>query len=223
MAFYRALARIFAMRFRLSAGVNERLFRAPVACLRAGFGYHSRMNALVVFAHGKESGPWGSKIRHLAAIAERHGAAVLSPDYSDLPDADARVRRLLALDLPPHAQLLLVGSSMGGYVSTVASPALKPDGLFLMAPAFYMPGCAVQSPTSAALHTCIVSGWQDEVIPVEHSIRFAQASAAELHVLDADHRLNEVLVEVGELFERFLLKVLAPVHFTGPNSTGTQV
>lgn len=173
------------------------------------------MQALVVFAHGKESGPWGTKIRHLAAIAERHGAAVLSPDYSDLSDADARVERLLALDLPPHAQLILVGSSMGGYVSTVASPALRPDGLFLMAPAFYMPGGAVQSPASAASHTCIVSGWQDEVIPVEHSIRFAQGCAAELHLLDADHRLNEVLVEVGELFERFLVRLLAAGPVSG--------
>ena len=30
----------------------------------------------VVFAHGKESGPWGSKIRHLAAIAEAPSTTV---------------------------------------------------------------------------------------------------------------------------------------------------
>ena len=49
------------------------------------------MKNLVLFAHGKESGPWGSKIKHLAAIAERHNCKVLSPDYSDLMNPDARM------------------------------------------------------------------------------------------------------------------------------------
>ncbi len=165
--------------------------------------------ALVLFAHGKESGPWGSKIKHLAAIAERHACKVLSPDYSDLPDADARVRRLLSMELLPHGRLVLVGSSMGGYVSTVASQSLKPAGLFLMAPAFYIPGYAEQSPASGATHTSVVFGWQDEVIPVEHGIRFAQQQRAELHVMDGDHRLTSVLPEVGILFDRFLTTVLS--------------
>ena len=41
-------------------------------------------STLVVFAHGKESGPWGSKIKHLAALAGQRGAQVLSPDYAQL-------------------------------------------------------------------------------------------------------------------------------------------
>lgn len=166
------------------------------------------MNTLVLFAHGKESGPWGSKIKHLAAIAERLGAQVLSPDYSELPDADERVARLLALTLPTFDRLVMVGSSMGGYVSTVASQVLAPDGLFLMAPAFYMPGYAVYNPVPTAGKVCVVFGWKDEVIPVENGIRFAQANGAELHVLDSDHRLESVLPEVGGLFERFLAALM---------------
>ena len=162
------------------------------------------MTSLVLFAHGKESGPWGSKIRHLASIAERQGAQVLSPDYSDLTDPDARVARLLALPLPPHDRLILVGSSMGGYVSTVASQTLRPAGLFLMAPAFYMPGYGEQHPVPGCDRVCVVFGWQDEVIPVEHGVRFAQHHRATLHILDADHRLNVVLPELGVLFETFL-------------------
>lgn len=168
------------------------------------------MQTLVIFAHGKESGPWGSKIKHLAAIAERLGATVLSPDYSDLSDPDARVARLLALPLPPHERLVLAGSSMGGYVSTVVSQTLKPAGLFLMAPAFYIPGYAVQNPQSGAAQTCVVFGWRDDVIPVECGIRFAQAQRTDLHLLDGDHRLNSVLPEVGELFERFLHRAVPP-------------
>lgn len=64
------------------------------------------MQTLVLFAHGKESGPWGSKIQHLAAIAERLGAQVVSPDYGDLPDPDARVARLRAMPLPAHERLV---------------------------------------------------------------------------------------------------------------------
>lgn len=159
---------------------------------------------LVLFAHGKESGPWGSKIRHLAAIAEKFGAQILSPDYSDLSDPDGRVARLLAMPLPKHDRLVLAGSSMGGYVSTVASQTLKPSALFLMAPAFYMPGYAVQTLTPGASRISVVFGWHDEVIPVEHGIRFAQANQAELHILNSDHRLNSVLPELGMLFENFL-------------------
>jgi len=165
------------------------------------------MKTLILFAHGKESGPWGSKIKHLAAIAEQIGASVLSPDYSDLLDPDARVARLLALPLPDHDRLILVGSSMGGYVSTVASQSLKPVGLFLMAPAFYIPGYAVQDPHPCAARTCVAFGWGDDVIPVEHGIRFAQAHKADLHLLDSDHRLNSVLPELGELFGLFLSHV----------------
>lgn len=165
------------------------------------------MNTLILFAHGKESGPWGSKIRHLATIAEAFGTQVLSPDYSDLSDPDERVARLLAMPLPAHDRLVLVGSSMGGYVSTVASQTLKPSALFLLAPAFYIPGYAVQTPAPGSSRVSVVFGWHDEVIPVEHGIRFAQAHQAELHVLNSDHRLNSVLPELGILFENFLKSI----------------
>ena len=167
------------------------------------------MQTLVLFAHGKESGPWGSKIKHLAAVAERLGAQVLSPDYGDLPDPDARVARLRGMPLPAHDRLVLVGSSMGGYVSTVASQGMAARGLFLMAPAFYMPGYAVQDPVPGTPETCVVFGWCDTVIPVAHGIRFAQAHCAALHVLDSDHRLNSLLPEVGALFEDYLRRVMA--------------
>ena len=165
------------------------------------------MKTLILFAHGKESGPWGSKIRHLASIAKTFGAQVHSPDYSDLSDPDARVARLLAMPLPVHDRLVLVGSSMGGYVSTVASQTLKPSALFLMAPAFYMDGYAIQTPTPGTSRVSIVCGWQDDVIPVEHGISFAQKHQAELHILNSDHRLNTVIIELGILFDNFLKKI----------------
>jgi predicted esterase len=165
------------------------------------------MKPLVVFAHGKESGPWGTKIVHLAGIAEQLGYAVLSVDYRDLMDPDERVRRLLTTELPPHDTLILAGSSMGGYVSAVASVTLRPAGLFLMAPAVYMPIGEVQSPSSGAKHTCVVFGWHDEVIPVANGIRYAQETQAALHVFDSGHRLDDVLDKVGGVFEAFLREI----------------
>lgn len=161
------------------------------------------MKILVIFAHGKESGPWGSKIKHLAEIAERHGAEVISPDYSDLMDPDERVKRLLALPLPQHDLLLLAGSSMGGYVSTIASKQLRPAALFLMAPAFYLHGYAEQNPESFADATCIVFGWRDDIVPPEHGIRFAQKFRSQLQMIDSDHRLNDSLPYVGDIFDLF--------------------
>jgi hypothetical protein len=60
----------------------------------------------VYFNHGKESGPWGSKIKKLAKVAEQKGFAVESPNYRDLPDADPRVERLLGRWLREFDELL---------------------------------------------------------------------------------------------------------------------
>ena len=49
----------------------------------------------VCFSHGKESGPWGSKIKCLAKVAERCGFAVESIDYQGIGDPDERVEKLL--------------------------------------------------------------------------------------------------------------------------------
>lgn len=163
---------------------------------------------LVVFAHGKESGPWGTKIRYLTHIAKHNGAEVLSIDYSDLSDPDQRVMRLLGTPLPAHDCLILVGSSMGGYVATVASQSMNPRGLFLMAPAFGMPGYADKNLQPGAEEVCIVHGWQDEIIPVEHALSYAREHLSELHLIEADHRLTMVLPTVGRLFEDFLHRVM---------------
>lgn len=98
---------------------------------------------------------------------------------------------------------------MGGYVSALASKTLKPDGLFLMAPALYLPGYREQNPRPYARNTLVVFGWNDTVVPVANGIRFAQQHRTSLHVMDADHRFEGVLPEVGELFRQFIKDVVA--------------
>lgn len=160
----------------------------------------------VCFNHGKESGPWGTKITRLADVARQQGFAVLSPDYSHSTDPEARVRQLLALELPASGPRVLVGSSMGGYVAAQACAALKPDALFLMAPALYYPGWD-EEPEGIPEDTVVVHGWGDEVVPPERALRFAGRHHAALHLYRAGHGLAEVLEEIAALFDRQLARL----------------
>lgn len=161
------------------------------------------MDKLAIFSHGMESGPWGTKIQALAKVAEQCGYAVESLDYQSTQDPDERVQMLL--DLAPKAeQLVLVGSSMGGYVAAVAAEQLDVAGLFLLAPAFYMDRGMQQNPQANARYTRVVHGWGDEVIPVEHAIRYAQQHKAALALLDDGHRLIESLPVIEASFRQFL-------------------
>ena len=162
----------------------------------------------VYFSHGKESGPWGSKIQRLASIASEHGCEVDSVDYTDLKDPDQRVERLLGLLKKETDSFILVGSSMGGYVSLVASGAVETQGLFLLAPALYLPDYKHQTYSSNSEHVEVVHGWSDDEISPEHSIKFAKEADCTLHLISGDHRLNKSIETVADLFYQFLYKVL---------------
>lgn len=153
---------------------------------------------LVCFAHGKESGPWGTKITRLAEVARAHGFEAISPDYSHTHDPHERVRQLLAL-APRARTLVLAGSSMGGYVAAMACQALKPAALFLMAPALYFPGWD-EEPEGCPSNTVVVHGWKDDIVPVDRSLRFARSRAAALHLLDSGHTLTDQLPALESLF-----------------------
>lgn len=164
----------------------------------------------LIFSHGKESGPWGFKIQRLAPIAEARGCAVDSIDYRDCADAEQRVERLLQRLEQDGEHSLLVGSSMGGYVSLVASLNIAVAGLFLIAPALYMPALRHQHYPSRAAHIEIVHGWSDDVIPVQNSIDYAREADCSLHLISGDHPLNDSIAEIETLFRRFLDRVMAP-------------
>ena len=158
----------------------------------------------VYFSHGKESGPWGTKIKRLANIAENNGCGVESIDYTDTMDPDLRVERLLGVLAKEQDEFILVGSSMGGYVSLVASQEMQAEAIFLMAPALYIPGYRRREYRSRCSHIEIVHGWSDDVIPVENSIRYAKEADCTLHLISGDHPLNSSLEVVAGLFEGFL-------------------
>lgn len=159
---------------------------------------------LVCFSHGKESGPWGSKIRALARTAEEFGFDVISIDYRGEPNPEVRVEQLLRECPRDRRPLVLVGSSLGSYVATVASRTLRPAGLFLLAPAFYIEGYREQAPVPVAEQALIIHGWDDQVVPAEHSLRYARAHKLSLLLIDGGHRLENAIPLLCTQFTCFL-------------------
>jgi alpha/beta superfamily hydrolase len=159
---------------------------------------------LIYLFHGLESSPASEKIQRMKRIAETKGFAAETPDYSKITDPDQRVSEFLNLQLPTVETLVLVGSSMGAYVAAVASATVKPKALFLLAPAFYIPRYGTQNPIPHTDVVEIIHAWQDDVVPVENSIRFAREHKTRLHLVNSDHRLSDQIDLIAVLFERLL-------------------
>ena len=158
----------------------------------------------VVFSHGQDGAPWGTKIVAMAEVARRHGFAVESIDYRGIDDPILRVAKLLAACKQLPGPLVLVGSSLGAHVAASVSTQVPMRGMFLLAPAFFMPGYEKYTPEPARCPISIVHGWNDDVVPVENSIRFGKQYKVTLQAIDSDHRLTDSLVQVCEYFDLFL-------------------
>jgi len=158
----------------------------------------------VIFSHGQESGPWGSKIRSMSELAKGLGCDVDSIDYQGISDPSERVEKLVHECADINDALILVGSSMGGHVATAAASTLGAAGLFVLAPAYFMEGYEELTPPPPAMPICIVHGWHDDIVPVENSIRYARECSATLHLVDGDHRLTDNISEINEYLERFI-------------------
>jgi len=158
----------------------------------------------VIFSHGQESGPWGTKIQAMSERAKSLGCNVDSIDYQGIADPTARVEKLVHECSGINDALILVGSSMGGHVATAAASTLGAAGLFVLAPAYFMEGHEELTPQAPRMPICIVHGWHDDIVPVENSIRFARDCSATLHLVNGDHRLSENIGEICEYLEQFI-------------------
>ncbi len=162
------------------------------------------MQKLVIYNHGKDSIPWGEKPLALAKVAKGLGYGFISPDYQISNDPEFRVEQLLCMELPANAKIVLAGSSMGAYVASVAAERLKPAGLFLIAPAFYLPGYASDEFNLQTRNIEVFHGWHDDIVPPENAWRFCRQHRATLHMVDGDHRLLSALPFMCAAFARFL-------------------
>jgi pimeloyl-ACP methyl ester carboxylesterase len=163
------------------------------------------MKKLVIYNHGNDRAPWGEKTIAFAEVAKNHGYSVESPDYRGQLDPDERVKQLLALDLSGYDHVVLIGSSMGAYVAAVASESIAPKGLFLLAPAFYLPGYRRTEFNPTAEDIRVLHGWQDDIVAPENAWRFCQNYRVRLNLYDTDHRMLSVLPQLVDEFSQFLL------------------
>lgn len=161
----------------------------------------------VILSHGMETGPNATKVTRLAAVAEEFGFSSERVDDQGIVDPLARLDRLLPKIDRAARPLVLVGSSLGAYVSGLASMQRAIDGLFLLAPPVGLPGIAPDL-TLHARHIQIVHGWRDELIPPSEVVALAQATRATLKLYDSDHRLTDVVPDIEREFAAFLARLL---------------
>jgi len=162
----------------------------------------------VCFSHGQDSGPWGTKIKTLADLASADNWAVESLDYQGMADPLDRVEKCVQWCREQAEPAVLYGSSMGGYVAMAAAAQVPVRGLFLMAPALFMPGYEEFMPDPLPdCPTLIVHGWHDDVVPYAGSVRYGVATGASVMLINSDHRLTSSLDEIQRLFADFLQRV----------------
>lgn len=140
----------------------------------------------LLFLHGLESGPHGTKYRAL----EQAFGEVFSPDCSGISDPRQRLQIILTEIENISGRLLVIGSSMGGLMALLLQQAVpeRIAGLLLCAPALHRP--AANGLSSAHLPpTLIIHGRQDTVVPIEAS----RAFGVPLIEVDDDHSLKSSL------------------------------
>ncbi len=167
-----------------------------------------------ILSHGFESGPDATKVTALAEAAERLGWSTERPDYTDLDarrevsdvgDVPARLQRLLRIAGGAAARggpVVLAGSSLGAYISAIASLQVPTRALFLMVPPTRMgPMPALDA---ARVPTSVVHAWHDEIIPAADVVEWARARSARLLLLDDSHRLAAHVAATAQAFAELL-------------------
>lgn len=162
----------------------------------------------VFISPGLSGNPDSPKLQLLHEVARSKGLEAEVFDCTQVPNPEVRVRRLLESGAWDPVRPILAGSSMGGYVSTVAAQAREVTGLFLLSPVLYLPPYEKLDPQPKAGHISVVHGWQDQMVPPESICAFAVKFGAALHLLQAGHSLEECLPEIRILFGLFLDRCL---------------
>lgn len=163
----------------------------------------------VILSHGSDSGPDATKVAALARVAESLGWTTSRPDYRDddrlgyAAAAPARVERLVAEMRAAPTPVVLAGSSMGAFVSGLASLRAACAGLFLVALPIDIPGCP-RFDAVIGVPAFIAHGWHDELCPAAATLTFARERSLPTLLLDDDHRLANHVDALARQFRLFL-------------------
>ncbi|HET6803884.1 MAG TPA: alpha/beta fold hydrolase [Frateuria sp.] len=168
------------------------------------------MRGTILLSHGSDASPEATKVSALAVLAEARGWRTQRPDYRQ-DDAHGhagsvapRLARLNAAIAACEAPPVLVGSSMGAFVSALASLEHPVAGLFLLATPSAIPGVDSELDLRQDVPTLLVHGWRDEVCPIDGIERFSSRYRLPLLALDDDHRLSNSLPAIERQFALFL-------------------
>jgi alpha/beta superfamily hydrolase len=174
------------------------------------------LKAHVIISHGLESSPDATKATALSRVVEAMGCSSERPDYrqwdsdqsnNHLGDVQGRIACLHTLAKKVDAPLILAGSSMGAFISARVSLVVPVAGLFMMAPPTQLKGFEIKL-EAADIPTCIVHGWDDELIPAVEVVKWAQPRRNELVLVNDSHRLAEHVEFCAEVFARFVRSLL---------------
>ncbi|MGB0638111.1 MAG: alpha/beta hydrolase [Myxococcota bacterium] len=153
----------------------------------------------IVFAHGLEGHPEGTKVQWL----KKQGFDVLAPDGQGLVLQD----RLVDLERETRrGGVLLVGSSYGGLAAAWLAHQY-PDrfvGLLLLAPALHhteppvVDAALLTAPVT--IPTRVIHGVSDDIVPIDVSRRYCQQSGSHTHLVEVDdgHRLAGSLSVISQ-------------------------
>jgi alpha/beta superfamily hydrolase len=173
----------------------------------------------IILCHGRESGPDGLKVTRLGQVARDRGHVALVPDFRSVGhDPAARLEFLLAWlhDRKRYRDrfTVLVGSSLGGLVASLATRRVPVFGTFLLAP-------ALGTIPPASPHVWVAHGTRDEVVPIDASRGLVRAcemarpatpfvissSLVRFAELDDDHRLHGSIEFLAQWFDKFLARM----------------
>ncbi|HWG66469.1 MAG TPA: alpha/beta hydrolase [Rhodanobacteraceae bacterium] len=173
------------------------------------------MRGHVILSHGSDSGPEATKISALARVAESLGWTTFKPDYREEDKlgyagcVPPRVARLVdSMQNQPRPRVL-AGSSMGAFVSGLASLRAPCDGLFLVALPTMIPECAQPFDMAAGLPAMLIHGYEDTLCPVLAAQAFARTRGMPALLLPDDHRLARHVPVIEREFRAFLESVSA--------------
>lgn len=143
----------------------------------------------ILFLHGLESGPHGSKYQALRKVF----GEILAPDCRGVKDEKERLTIIQREICREGGSFLVVGSSMGGLMALLLQKEnwQQVAGLVLCAPAIHRPA-AINLNLENLPPTVVIHGTKDDVVPVEASERFGDR----LIKVDDDHRLSSSMGEI---------------------------
>jgi predicted alpha/beta-hydrolase family hydrolase len=172
----------------------------------------SAMRGHIILSHGSDASPDATKVSLLAALGESLGWHTQRPDYRE-DDARGhtgsvapRIARLRATIEATDAPPLLVGSSMGAFVSGLVSLDVPVAGLLLLATPSEIPGYGRSFDLRRNVPTVLIHGWHDEVCPWSGVHAFAAQRQLPLLMLPDDHRLgasmDAITAQFGLMLDR---------------------